>query len=405
VIDQGGKLAHTEEAHVPSSIARYARHVPGSFRIARVLGIDVRVHISWVFIFALITFQQSQVFYSSYPSWSGAKSVVIATITALLFFTSVVVHELAHSVVARAFHMPVSSITLFLLGGVASLTKEPSSAKAEFLMAAAGPLTSLVIGGGAIGISELTAGAQRDTPQQVVRAVAQTLGWINVAVAVFNLIPGFPLDGGRVLRSSIWAIRGDRAAATRIAARGGQAVAALLVAWAAYEFFNGEPSGLWLGLIAYFLYGAASQTLQQERLTSAVGGVRVGQLMTTDFRSAQAGTSIASLVRDLLLPHNLRAVPVTSGERVVGLVTISDLRKVEQDQWPMTPIDSVMTKAAELQTVSPDDALTTALERFGNGELPLLPVIDHGSLAGVLYREAVLGYVRMREMLGLDPRR
>jgi CBS domain-containing protein len=160
-----------------------------------------------------------------------------------------------------------------------------------------------------------------------------------------------------------------------------------------------------MGLIAYFLYSAATQTLQQERVSAAVGNVRVGQLMTTDFRSAPAGTSIGQLIRDVVLPHNLQAIPVVANDRLVGLVTIADLRKVEQDQWPMTPVDQVMTPASELASVSPDDQLVAALDRFGVGDLPLLPVIDHGSLVGVLFRESVVGYVRMREMLGFDARR
>jgi len=379
--------------------------MPGSFRIARVLGIDVRIHISWILIFILFTTQQSQVFDSEYPSWSGLKSTAVAAITALLFFTSVVLHELAHSVIARVFRMPVSSITLFLLGGVASLTKEPSSAKAEFSMAAAGPLTSLVIGGSALGLTLVLQHPQRDTAEQVLRAVSNSLGWINIQVALFNLIPGFPLDGGRVLRSAIWAVGHQRSRATRIAARGGQLFAVLFVIAGAYLFFNGEPTGLWFGLIAYFLYGAASQTLTQDRVTTALDGVRVRQLMATDFRPVPPTMSVAMLVRDVMLPHNLRAVPVTAGDRMLGVVTAGDLRKFEQDQWSTATVESVMSSSRDLQPLSPDDPLTAALERFSENELPLLPVVDRGSLVAVLYRDAVMGYVRMRDMLGFDPRR
>ena len=380
--------------------------MPGSFRIARILGIDVRVHLSWVLIFLLVTFSLAdQVFPFTYPTWSQQKTIIVAAITALLFFGSVVVHEFAHALVARRFKMSVSSITLFLLGGVASLTREPPSAKAEFSMAIAGPATSLVIGGLALGLSQLVTNSLDSVPSlQPVEAVTGYLGYVNVAVAVFNLIPGFPLDGGRVLRSIIWGLRHDRAPATRIAARGGQVVAALFAIWAAYRVFTGDPGGLWMGLIAYFLYGAASQTLQQERVTSAVGGARVAQLMSTDFISVPRGTSIGTLVRDHLLPNNLRAVPVVDAGAFAGLVTINDLRKVEQEQWPTTPISAVMTQASDVPTVAPDEPLAVALDRFGP-DLPLLPVVENGALRGLLHRDSVLGYVRMRETVGFDGRR
>ena len=379
--------------------------MPGSFRIARILGIDVRVHLSWVLIFLLFTYQQSQDFDLSYPSWSTGKSVLVGAITALLFFTSVVFHEFAHSLVARSFKMPVSSITLFLLGGVASLTREPPTARAEFLMAAAGPATSLAIGGVAYAVEAALGFPPRDTAAQIAKAVAGSLAYINVAVAVFNLIPGFPLDGGRVLRSSIWGVTHDRRAATTIAARGGQIVAGLFVLGAGFFVLNGEPTGLWWGLIAYFLYGAASQTLQQEKVTQSLGAARVAQLMTNEFQSVPRGISIGQLVREVMLPRNVRVVPVVDGGRFAGLVTIGDLRKVEQDQWPVTTVDAVMTGAADLPTVTANDELASALEKFGS-DLSLLPVVDAtGALVGLLHRESVVGYVRMREMLGVDPRR
>jgi Zn-dependent protease/CBS domain-containing protein len=380
--------------------------VPGSFRIARILGIDLRVHVSWILIFLLVTFSLAdQVFPFTYPTWSQQKTIIVAAITALLFFGSVVVHEFAHALVARRFKMSVSSITLFLLGGVASLTREPPSAKAEFSMAIAGPATSLAIGAAALALSQLVTNSLDAAPSlQPVEAITGYLGLVNIAVAGFNMIPGFPLDGGRVLRSIIWGVRHDRATATRIAARGGQVVAGLFALWAAYRVFTGDPGGLWMGLIAYFLYGAATQTLQQEKITSAVGGARVGQLMTTDFVSVPRGVSIGTLVRDHLLPNNLRAVPVVDGGAFAGLVTINDLRKVEQEQWPTTPISAVMTPATDVPTVAPSDPLTLALDQFGP-DLPLLPVIENGALRGLLHRDSVLGYVRMRETVGFDGRR
>ncbi len=381
--------------------------MPGSVRVARILGIDIRIHISWLLIFGLVLLSLAdQVFPAYYPAWSQQKTFVVSAIAASLFFASVLAHELAHALVARRFRMSVSSITLFLLGGVANLTKEPPSAKAEFFMAAAGPFTSFAIGGAGLGIQALTArSSDALVLLQPVEAIAGYLGFINIAVGLFNLVPGFPLDGGRVLRSIIWGIRGDRLGATRVAARGGQVVAGLLVLGGAYRAVLGDTAGgVWWGLIAYFLYSAASGTLQQERLSSRIGDSRVAQLMTTEFQVAPAGVTIGTLIRDVLLPHNLRAIAVTAASRLVGLVTIADLRKVDQEQWSATRVEEVMTPAPEVASVTPDDRLATAMERFDASGQPLLPVLRDGALVGVLYRESLAGYLRMREMLGADSR-
>ena len=383
-------------------------NVPGSIRVARLLGIDIRIHFSWFLIFFIVVLSLADSFASENVTWSDTKSFVIAVIAAVLFFLSVLGHELAHAVVARRFRMSVTSITLFVLGGVANLAKEPPSAMAEFFMAAAGPATSLAIGFIGIALGFFVPALFEAAPAlQPIQPVARYIGTINLYLAAFNLLPGFPLDGGRVFRSILWGILKDRLKATRIAARGGQAVAVLLVLAGVVLALRLDATinGLWLAFIAYFLWNAASSTLQQERVASVVSGAKVGPLMTTDFRSTPPGVIVGQLIRDLVLPMNLRAIPVVSGERLIGLVAIGDLRKVDQARWAETPVEEVMTPAAELPTVSPDDPLSTALERFGATELPLLPVVKDGRLVGVLYRESVIGYVRMQEMLGLDGRR
>jgi Zn-dependent protease/CBS domain-containing protein len=381
------------------------RNVPGSVRVARLFGIDINIHFSWILIFFLVVLNLADSFPQQFPQWSNQKGLVVASITAFLFFGSVLAHELAHSLVARRFEMSVSSITLFLLGGVANLRKEPPSAKAEFFMAIAGPATSVIIGLLGLGVGSVI-DPRALSNAEAVQAVAFYLGTVNLYLAAFNMIPGFPLDGGRVLRSIIWAISSDRTRATAIAARGGQLVAVAFGAFVLYEVIVlHEASGLWLGLIAYFLWNAASSSLLQERIASVVGGARVGPLMTTDFRSTSPGAMVGQVIRDLVLPLNLRAIPVVAGDRFIGLVAIGDLRKVDQTRWAETPVEEVMTPASELPTVSPEEPLATALERFGTTELPLLPVVTNGHLAGILYRESVIGYVRMQEMLGTEGRR
>lgn len=382
--------------------------MPGSILIARILGIEIRIHLSWFLIFGLILFTYSDpnggFFSQQHPTWSDQKLVVVAAVFAVLFFASVLTHELAHAVVARRFKMPVSSITLFLLGGVANLRTEPSSARAEFFMAIAGPFTSFVIGAVAIGVSRLGDQITAQAPYlDAVGVVAFYLGTTNLLLAVFNMIPGFPLDGGRVLRSIVWGIARDRSRATRIAARGGQIVAGLLLLVAIWQAFTEQNAfaGVWMGMIAYFLYTAASSSLEQERVANAVQGVRVGSIMTQQYFSVRSRTPLAELVYGQLLPHNARAVAVLDGEHLAGLVTIGDLQKVDQAAWPSTPVEEVMTPASQLPSVSPGSRLMTAIERFAASAAPVLPVIEDGVLVGMLDREAVASYVRMREMLGL----
>lgn len=381
--------------------------VSGSIRVARLLGIDIRIHFSWFLIFFIVVLSLADSFGAENGTWSDTKSFVIAVIAAVLFFLSVLGHELAHAVVARRFGMNVSSITLFVLGGVANLAKEPPTAISEFLMAAAGPATSIVIGVVGLAVAFFGPSLYDATALQPVQPVAVYIGQINLYLAAFNLLPGFPLDGGRVFRSIVWGITKDRMVATRIAARGGQVVAGLLVLGGVFLAFRLDATinGLWLAFIAYFLWNAATATLQQERVASVVGGAKVGPLMTTDFKWTPPGVMVGQVIRDIVLPMNLRAIPVVSGERLIGLVAIGDLRKVDQAEWAQTPVEQVMTPASDLPTVSPDDPLGAALEKFSATELPLLPVIKDGRLVGVLYRESVIGYVRMQELLRVEGRR
>ncbi|HEV2251066.1 MAG TPA: site-2 protease family protein [Candidatus Limnocylindria bacterium] len=379
--------------------------MPGSFRVGRLFGIEIRLHVSWLIIFALVFYGLWQGQFEG-TAWSQQKRLIVAVVTALLFFCSIIAHELSHSLVARRFKMKVSSITLFLLGGVANLTQEPPTARAEFFMAAAGPAMSLVIGiiglalgGGQIpfvsitvpGILDIGAAPSLDG----VIAVASYIGTINLALAVFNLLPGFPLDGGRVLRSIIWAVRGDRAKATPIAARGGQLVAGLFVLWGVTQFTEGDSLWFWPLLLAYFLYNAATQSMRQERIGGLVAGTHVAPLMNTTFVPADPRATVAAVVRDIMLPRNLRAVPVVADQSFLGLMTTDDVRRLDHERWTTTPIEQVMTPSASLATLAPEDDLGQALARFGDAAV--LPVVRDGRLVGLLDRDGVVSYIRMRD--------
>ena len=371
--------------------------------MARILGIDLNIHFSWILIFGLVLFTLSdRVFPEAYPFWSDQKTLLVAAVAAFLFFASVVAHELAHAVVARIFRMKVSSITLFLLGGVANLTEEPKSARSEFAMAIAGPATSFALGGLGLLIEVVTTAPGL----QPVQAVAGYLGAVNITLGIFNMVPGFPLDGGRVLRSLIWGLKKDRSVATRIAARGGQAVAVLLVLGGGYLVFRERDTfgGTWYFLIAYFLYTSASSSLSADRAAGSVRGALVAGLMSTALHAATPAMVIGTVVRDLVLPFDLRAVPVVVQGSLVGLVFTADLRNVAQEQWPVTPVSQVMHGVEGLPSLSPRDPLTRAMELFGETEAPLLPVLEGTALVGLLTRDSLAGYIRMRETLGLADR-
>jgi Zn-dependent protease/CBS domain-containing protein len=370
--------------------------MPGSLRLGRLFGIAIRVHFSWALIFLLVTLSLAQGVLPA--SWSDTKQLVVAAIAALLFFICVLLHELAHSLVARRLGMRVSSITLFLLGGVSNLTEEPKRASAEFFMAVAGPLTSFVLAGLAYGVHQLAARVLDAAAMTTVTPVTDYLTTINIGVALFNLVPGFPLDGGRVLRSIIWGLRRDRSAATRIASRGGEVVAVLLGLIGGLLLLTGDAVGLWYFVIAYFLFGMARGSLEQERVEGLAKGIRVRQLMSTDFRSTSPETTLDVFIRDLVLPFNLRAVPVLSQGRLQGALTIGDLHKVVASGWSSTRVGQVMIPAREVHSVAPDDLLVSALERLGPSDT-FLPVIEAGAVIGVLERDAVTGYLRTREML------
>jgi len=371
------------------------RYVPGSLRIARIAGIEIRIHFTWLIVFVLITLSLAGGILPT--SWSEPKQLAVAAIAALLFFASVVVHELAHSLVARRFGMSVTSVTLFLLGGVANLEQEPPTARAELSMAAAGPLTSFALAGLTY-LAELAGNSLLDA--ETMSTIAPVTGYlvtVNIAVGIFNLAPGFPLDGGRVLRAIIWGFRGDRAAATRIAAAGGRIVAIGIGLLGGLLLVIGEVAGLWYLIVAYFLHDMASTSLAQDRLLAAAAGVRVSQLMMTSFPAAPRGTTVAAIVRDVFLPSNARAVMIVDEGRAVGILDVDALRGVSHESWPLILVDEVMTPIARVATFSPQDELVAAIERFHGASL--LPVVSEGALVGVLYPDTVGAYLRTREAL------
>ena len=376
--------------------------MPGSFRIGRIAGIDIEVNVSWLVILVLLTFSLAVSWFpATVPRQSTLIYWVLGFIAALLLFVSVLLHELAHSLVARARGVPVKRITLFIFGGVSDLEQEPQSPGVEFQIAIVGPLTSL-----AIGAVTLVAGNLIGPNAPLVAAVLRYLGVTNLLLGVFNLIPGFPLDGGRVLRAIIWRVTGSLRRATRAATLVGQVIAYLFIVAGVFLFFNGDfINGLWFGFIGWFLLQAAQAANSQVMLESVFKGVTVGQLMSPPPLTAPANISLQQLVDGYLLPHGARTIPVVRSDegQLAGLVTLADIRRVPREQWPQTLVGQAMVPLERLHTVRPQQNLNDVLPLMtGRDVNQLLVVDDVGQLVGILSRDAILRYVEIRRGLGLD---
>lgn len=372
----------------------------GAIRIGRVAGIDIFVHWSWFAIFALLTWWLSEGFFQEvYEDWSAREAWIVSIITTLMFFSSVLLHELSHSLVAKRLGLPVSHITLFIFGGVSALGGEPTSAKQEFQVAIVGPLTSFAIAA-VMGIVSGVAYWQ-NSENEPWAAIAEYLAFINLAVGIFNLLPGFPLDGGRVLRSTLWARSGNMLKATRWAAGAGTFISFGLIALGVLSILIGNViGGAWFIVIGWFLRNASESSYQQLLLTRTLEGTKVGEIVNRDFHPAPPDIPLSELVRSYMIGQSQRCVPVVVAENLLGLVSMEDLRKVPQEGWETTSVFRAMTPRERLYTVAPDDDLAAALEMMAAHDVHQLPVIDARAFLGFVTRADVLRLIRIRSELG-----
>jgi Zn-dependent protease/CBS domain-containing protein len=384
-----------------------------SLKLFQIFGIDIRVDWSWIFIFLLVDWNLSAgVFPQIHPDWSQGLNWALGTIAALLFFASVLAHELAHSLVAKAKGLPVKDITLFLLGGVSNIEHEPESPGTELLMAIVGPLTSIALGL----IFVFAAGAKANIFTGPAEALAHIgpggtlllwLGPINILVGVFNLIPGFPLDGGRVLRAILWGITHNLRKATRIASWVGQTIAWIFIVAGMSMVFGlnvplfgtGLVSGLWLAFIGWFLHNAAISSYQQVQLRDILDGVPVSRLMRQDIHTVPPGLSVADLVNDRFVGTDERAFPVMDGGNLLGLVCLEDVRKARQQDWDKTTVREIMTPAANLVILSPEENASDAFGKLASKDVRQLPVVQNGQLMGLLRRRDILKYLQLHSQL------
>jgi len=366
--------------------------VGGSLNLGKIFGIQVRLHYSWFIIFMLVTVTLV------YPHWSQWFSWVMAIITSLLFFVSVLAHELAHSLVGRVNGVPIKSITLFIFGGMAQMTREATKAGAELKMAAAGPACSLAIGGFFGLIWFLTRGT--------LEPIAVMTGWlalINVALAVFNLIPGFPLDGGRVFRASMWYFSGNYRRSTQVATRLGQGVGYAFIAGgiAIMFLFSEWLNGLWLAFIGWFLQSTASMSYRQAQWREALSGLTASQMMTSDYITVPPGTTVNQLVQEHVLPKGHHLFLITEGERLKGMLTLQNIKSVPQPKWATTQVEKIMVPAERLKAVSPDQDGLSVVEQMEENELNQMPVASEGRIIGLVTRDNLLRFLRTRAELGI----
>ena len=362
-------------------------------RVARIFGIDVYIHASWIIIFLLMAWTLAETYFPSiYPWWSRSTTWAVAIVLALLLFVSVLVHELAHSLVAKAQGIPVRSITLFLLGGVSTIEHEASSPGREAVMAGAGPASSLVIGVVCLVLTKLT------PTDSVVQAMFAYLGFINVALAVFNLLPGFPLDGGRVLRSILWAITHDPLKATRWAARTGTVFGYLLIVAAVLlGFRSGDLLGaLWTGFIGWVLVQASQTAYRQSTTETGLRGVPVRRLMSQPTGWIPGDITLRRAANDYFIALNSRCLPVQDDYgHLEGLVCVSDLQGADQRTWGVDQVQDVMTPLERLQTVGPDDPASEAFHRLVATGVNQLAVVQDGRLIGFVDRASVVRYLQI----------
>jgi Zn-dependent protease/predicted transcriptional regulator len=367
-------------------------------KIGRIFGIPIYLHLSWILIFGLITYSLVDEFGARYPQWSNQQLWSLGVLTSLLFFGSVLFHELSHSVVARHYRIPVASITLFFFGGIASITRDPDSAGQEFLIAAAGPASSYVLAG----VFGLLAYSTPDGSMP--SALGTWLGWTNLGLATFNLLPGFPLDGGRIFRSIIWGITKDYSRSTRIAARIGQAIAYGMMGFGAYMVFLAHSSvnGIWFIFLGWFLLTAARQSYSQVAAQGALQGLRAADVMTSEMPTVGRDLSLDEYAQEASRTGR-RAHLVVSDGRLVGLMRIEALQSFPREEWPATSVQAAMISRDRLPWTAPEEPVLSVLERMRSANVDQLAVITGDSVVGVVTRDSILRVIQARTELGHVP--
>ena len=366
-------------------------------RIVSIGGIAIEVHFSWFLILAVITYLLGAgLFPDMYEGWSTATYWLVGAAAALLLFVTVLLHELAHAVVAIRRGLPVPRITLFIFGGVSHLSRQPRSAGEEFFIAAAGPATSLALALVIFGASYLVRGSSEQ-----LEAMFTYLAFVNVMIAVFNILPGFPLDGGRVLRSIVWKRTRSFRKATRIATGTGEAFGwGVIAAGAVLLFMSQWVPGVWAIMIGWFLLNAARAEGNSIRMDTLLSRLRARDLMHRTFTEVTPSVSIQTVVDEYMIGKGERAVVIANDDYVIGILTVSDLARVPRGEWASTPAQRIMTPRSEVVTIAAEAPATDVMPLLAQRRLNQLPVIDEGRMIGIISRRELLDRLQIAEELG-----
>jgi Zn-dependent protease len=387
-------------AFVATEQKRNRNEMKAHIKFGRIFGIEIGLHLSWLIIALLITLSLADQFHAFNSNWGEGVIWATAIGTSLLFFAAIIAHELSHAMVAKARRLPVRSITLFALGGVAQIEKEAGEASTEFFMGLAGPIMSALIGVVCLALAWALGWTPLELPQTPLLAMLMWLGYINISLAIFNLIPGFPLDGGRVLRGIIWWITGDGVRATKIAARIGQVVAFLFIITGIVRFFMGAGfGGLWISFIGWFLLNAAGASRRQVEVSSHLRGVRAGDLIERDCEVVSAHDNLQTFVDEHLLRTGNQCFLVRDGHGIEGIITPYEVAATDRARWPYTTIDQAMRPLDQLPVVAPDTPITEVIEIMDRENANELPVVHNGRIEGFITRGGVLRLLQTRAAL------
>lgn len=368
----------------------------GAWKIGRIMGIPIRVHFSWLIIFGLITWSLSTYYFpQSAPELPASSHWVKGALAALLLFASVTFHELSHSYVAMRYKIPIESITLFIFGGVAQIKGEPPHPGAEFRIAVAGPLSSFFLAVVFYFLAASSAGG--------VKALFAYLAQINFIIAVFNLIPGFPMDGGRVLRSIIWKKKKDFFYATQRASGIGQKIALFFIFFGVFSIFAGMPGGIWLMLIGWFLLTAAQASYQQAGLQQILSGVQVNKLMTKDIVTLSPSMSLSEAVDGFFLKYGYGGFPVVDNGRLSGILTLKEVKNISREDWGRVKVSEILLPHDKKWEISPEEYVLKALELMIKEDKGRIIVMDKGSMVGLITRNGIARYLQIMGKQGKSP--
>jgi Zn-dependent protease/CBS domain-containing protein len=365
--------------------------------LGRILGIPIGLDYSWFLIFVLLTWTLAVGYYpAEFKNWPVAQYWIVGAITAIMLFVSVLLHELGHSVVAMHYKIPVRSITLFIFGGISQIGTEPSSAGVGFWISIAGPVVSFA---SALFFFLLQPFFTGVAP---LMALAKYLVYINIALGLFNLIPGFPLDGGGVLRAIIWGASHNMRRATLIAANVGRFIVYLFIFFGVWQMFGGNfINGMWIAFIGWFLESAAKGQVQQLALHDMLAGHKVSQGMSRQYTAIPADTPLQRLVDDHILGSGRRSFMVKQGDKVAGLLTLHHFKGIPRSDWPTMTAAQAMIPAEQMKRVKPNAELWIALEEMDRDGVNQLPIMVDGEIQGMLSREDIISYLRTLRELGV----